>query len=111
MKDDGLARRVGISLPDDFSSNINDEALPYIDVIEAPFNPDQRWVLHQLPSLLVMKREVLLRSLFCQGKLLAHYYAELLVKEALQLGMSVVIGMTTEGQVTQNINSLKGGKK
>lgn len=108
LKGAGTIRRVGISLPDDFSSNINDEVLPYIDVIEAPFNPTQRWVLNQLPSLLAMKKEIILRSLFCQGKLLASHPAELLVKDALQLKTSIVIGMTTEEQITRNINYLKG---
>jgi aryl-alcohol dehydrogenase-like predicted oxidoreductase len=108
MKSGNTTRRVGISLPDDFSSVISDEALPYIDVIEAPFNPNQRWVLNQLPSLLAMKKEILLRSLFCQGKLLTSHTAELLVKDALQLQTSVVIGMTTEEQITRNINYLKG---
>jgi aryl-alcohol dehydrogenase-like predicted oxidoreductase len=108
MKDGGIARRVGISLPDDFSSDISDEVLPYIDVIEAPFNPNQRWVLNQLPSLLAMKKKILLRSLFCQGKLLTSHPAELFVKNALQLQTSIVIGMTTEEQITCNINYLKG---
>jgi hypothetical protein len=108
MKDGGIARRVGISLPDDFSSDISDEVLPYIDVIEAPFNPNQRWVLNQLPSLLAMKKKILLRSLFCQGKLLTSHPAELFVKNAQQLQTSIVIGMTTEEQITCNINYLKG---
>jgi aryl-alcohol dehydrogenase-like predicted oxidoreductase len=108
MKDSGIAQKVGISLPDDFSSDISDEVLPYIDVIEAPFNPNQRWMLDQLPSLLAMKKEILLRSLFCQGKLLTTHPAELIVKDALHLKTSVVIGMTTEEQITHNINYLKG---
>jgi aryl-alcohol dehydrogenase-like predicted oxidoreductase len=108
MKDDGLVRRVGISLPDDFSSTISVEVLPYIDVIEAPFNPNQRWILNQLPDLVGMNKDVLLRSLFCQGKLLAHHSATSLIEEALQLGTSIVVGMTTEDQITRNINYLKG---
>lgn len=108
MKSSGLTQRVGLSLPDDFSANISDEVLTYIDVIEAPFNPNQRWILNQLPSLLGIKKEVLLRSLFCQGKLLTNQSAETLVKDALQLGTSVVIGMTTDEQINRNINYLKG---
>ena len=108
MKDTGIARKIGISLPDDFSSYISDEVLPYIDVIEAPFNPNQRWILNQLPSLLAMKKEILLRSLFCQGKLLVNHPAEPLIRDALQIKTSIVIGMTTEEQITRNINYLKG---
>ncbi|MFA6897973.1 MAG: aldo/keto reductase [Candidatus Paceibacterota bacterium] len=108
VKDSGIAKKVGISLPDDFSSDISDKVLPYIDVVEAPFNRNQKWVLKQLPSLLAMKKEILLRSLFCQGKLLTSHTAEQLVKDALQLKTSVVIGMTTEEQINRNINHLKG---
>lgn len=110
IKEQGIARRVGISLPDNFSSHIKQEVLPYIDVIEAPFNPEQRWVLEQLPTLIGLKKEVILRSLFGQGKLLTEYSAESLAQDAFKLGTSVVIGMTTETQVISNINYLKGGK-
>jgi aryl-alcohol dehydrogenase-like predicted oxidoreductase len=110
MKEQGITRRVGISLPDNFSSHIAQEVLPYIDVIEAPFNPEQRWVLEQLPTLLELKKEVILRSLFDQGKLLTEHSAESLVQDALKLGTSIVIGMTKKEQITQNINYLKGGK-
>jgi aryl-alcohol dehydrogenase-like predicted oxidoreductase len=108
MKEDGITRRIGISLPDNFSSSISEEVLPYIDVIEAPFNIEQGWICTQLPSLIEMKKEILLRSIFCQGKLLVHHPAEQLLKDALQLETSVVIGMTTQEQITHNINYLKG---
>lgn len=110
IKEQGIARRVGISLPDNFLSHIEQEVLSYVDVIEAPFNPEQSWVLKQLPTLIRLKKEVILRSLFGQGKLLTEYSAESLVQDALKLGTSVVIGMTTEGQIIQNVSYLKGGK-
>ena len=109
MKNKDIVRRVGISLPNDFSAHINDEVLSLVDVIEAPYNPNQRWVLEQLPKFIDLGKEVLLRSLFDQGKLLAAYSAESLVADATKLGTSVVIGMTTEDQVTQNIHHLKKG--
>lgn len=111
MKEQGIARRVGISLPDNFSSHVKQEVLLYIDVIEAPFNPEQRWVLEQLPTLIGLKKEVILRSLFGHGKLLTEYSSESLAQDAFKLGTSVVIGMTTEEQITQNINCLKGEVK
>ena len=109
MKNKGIVRRVGISLPNDFSAHIDDEVLPLIDVIEAPYNPNQKWVLEQLPKFIGLGKEVLLRSLFEQGRLLATYSAESLVADAAKLGTSVVIGMTTEDQITQNIHHLKKG--
>jgi len=108
LKDQGMAQRVGISLPDNFSCSISDAVLSHIDVIEAPFNSEQRWVLTQLPTLIELKKEIILRSLFGQGKLLAGRSAESLIQDALKLETSVVIGMTTEEQITRNINCLKG---
>ena len=110
MKDKGIVNRIGISLPDNFSTHLDQSILPYIDVIEAPFNPEQRGVLEQLTTLLGLKKEVLLRSLFCKGKLFAKYPAEMLAQDAFKLGTSVVIGMTTEEQIIQNISYLKGEK-
>lgn len=111
LKDQGVVKRVGISLPDDFSYCVAEAVLQYIDVIEAPFNTEQTWVLQQLPFLLDLKKEVLLRSLFKQGRLLTcPRSAKMIVQSTFTLGTSVVIGMTTEKQITQNINCLKGEK-
>lgn len=109
MKKAGVVQRIGISLPNDFLAHIDEEVLPFVDVIEAPFNPNQRWVLEQLPAFMDSGKEVLLRSLFGQGKLLSAHSAESLITDAARLGTSVVIGMTTEEQITRNINHLKGG--
>lgn len=112
LKDQGVVKRIGISLPDNFSYPVAEAVLPHIDVIEAPFNTEQAWVLQQLPCLLDLKKEVLLRSLFKQGKLLTcPRSAEMIVQNTFTLGTSVVIGMTTEEQVTQNISYLKGEKR
>lgn len=109
LKDEGVVKRVGISLPDNFSCPVAETVLPHIDVIEAPYNTEQAWVLQQLPYLLDLKKEVLLRSLFKQGKLLTSpYSAEMIAQNAFALGTSVVIGMTTKEQVKRNINYLKG---
>ncbi len=108
MKNKGLVKRVGISLPDDFGSLLDQTVLSCIDVVEAPFNPGQQWILEQLPDPLKIKKEVLLRSLFCQGKLLRGRSAEPILHDALKLGTSLVIGMTAKEQITQNIECLKG---
>lgn len=111
LKDEGVVKRIGISLPDNFSCPVAEAVLPHIDIIEAPFNTEQTWVLQQLPYLLDLKKEVLLRSLFKQGKLLTGpHSAKMIAQNAFAFGTSVVIGMTTEEQVTRNINYLKGGK-
>lgn len=109
LKDEGVVKRVGISLPDNFSCPVAEAVLPHVDVIEAPFNTEQDWVLQQLPYLRDLKKEILLRSLFKQGKLLSSpHSAKMIAQNAFALGTSVVIGMTTEEQITRNINYLKG---
>ncbi len=110
LKDEGVVKLIGISLPDNFSCPVSETVLPHIDVIEAPFNTEQIWLLQQLPYLLDLKKEVLLRSLFKQGELLTNQRsAEVIVQNVFALGTSVVIGMTTEDQITQNIHHLKKG--
>jgi hypothetical protein len=107
-----VVKRVGISLPDNFVNPIAEAVLPHIDVIEAPFNIEQVWILQQLPCLLNLKKEILLRSLFKQGKLLtAPHLAETIVRDANALGTSIVIGMTTEEQIINNIKCLKGEER
>lgn len=112
FKNEGVVSKVGISLPDNFFSNIDETVIPYLDVIEAPFNSRQMWILQQLPQLLALNKEILLRSLFCQGELLTgQESADMIVQKTIKLGTSMVIGMTTEEQVTNNIATLKGATK
>lgn len=109
LKVQGVVKRIGISLPDNFSHPIAGTVLRHIDVIEAPFNIEQVWLLKQLPYLLDLNKEVLLRSLFKQGSFLSKTHsAKRILQETFTLGTSVVIGMTTKEQVTQNIRYLKG---
>ena len=109
LKELGLAKRVGISLPDGFPDLLDQKTLSFVDVVEAPFNPGEQWVLRQLPALLDLNKEVVLRSLFAQGKLLRAYSRHQLLKDALELQTSVAIGMTTEEQITLNISQLREG--
>lgn len=111
LKNEGISKRVGISLPNLFSAHINQEVLSYLDVIEAPFNPNEQWILSQLPELLRLKKEILLRSLFDQGKLLKNQTADAFLQKALVLNTSLVIGMTTQEQITQNIQSVKSFRR
>jgi len=108
LKDQGIVKRVGISLSDNFLLPVDETVLPYLDIIEAPFNSEQQWVSQQISHLLSLKKEILLRSLFCQGRsLIGQHSAEMIMRDALKLGTSVVIGMTTEEQITRNIDSAR----
>ena len=114
IKSVGITRQVGISLPDSFSGYIDDSVLENIDVVEAPYNTHEQWIVSQLPQFKRMGKEVLLRSLFLQGKILtgddrqADISAVEILARALKLETSVVVGMTTTDQIVQNINQLKG---
>lgn len=105
LKKEGITKRIGVSLPNNFSAPLSLEVLPYFDVIEAPFNPQEEWVVAQISQWQQFKKEILLRSLFCQGKLLKNQTALPLLQKALSLNTSVVIGMTTQEQISQNIAS------
>jgi aryl-alcohol dehydrogenase-like predicted oxidoreductase len=107
IKYQGMVSRVGISLPDNFASHLGYEIMNGIDVIEAPYSVNQQWVQEQLQTFRVLDKEVLLRSLFCQGKLLTEHSARDIVVDTLKLNTSVVIGMTTDQQITSNISYLK----
>ncbi|MEK7647484.1 MAG: aldo/keto reductase [Patescibacteria group bacterium] len=109
MKQEGLTRRIGISLPNDFGFQSGARLFPWMDVVEMPYNPEQAWARKLLPAMQGCGVEVLLRSLFGQGRFLTTDTAESLIANAGELGTSVVIGMTTEEQIKRNINCLKRG--
>jgi len=109
LREARVARRVGISLPNGFNSPIDETIMSQIDVVEAPYNSQERWVLKDLPRLLSTNKEVLLRSLFCGGKILTeNSLAREVMQKALALNTSVVIGMTAEEQITENVSCIQG---
>lgn len=133
LKKLGLTERVGISLPDEFELRLPETLIQNIDVVEAPYNLNDSWILHDLPVLAKEGKEVLLRSLFVQGLLvksieerqrlvsgdcriksvekvsgLKKQSSCVLLQKAWKLDTSVVLGMTTENQIRENIESLKG---
>lgn len=110
LKAQGVAKKVGISLPDNFSVPISEEILPYLDVLEAPFNYEETWICRQLSLFLDLKIEIILRSIFKQGKLLREKQtADEIIRRILKFGTSLAIGMTTEQQINRNVKTMKGG--
>ncbi|HOK35478.1 MAG TPA: aldo/keto reductase [Candidatus Pacearchaeota archaeon] len=108
LREKGLAVKVGVSLPNDFNELIDDETLQYFDIIEAPLNRYQGWILKQLPDLLFFQKEVLLRNLFCQENLLIKYreIPQQVLKEVFSLDTSIVLEIITKQQIIENINYL-----
>lgn len=128
LKTEGLVKRIGISFPDGHSCVAGENIMERIDVVEAPCNIVNNEIFEQMPKLLAEGKEVILRSIFLQGILLRNenertdFLSEDIrsvrtVNIPLQcftpleilsrisaFGTSVAIGMTTFGQIDQNIS-------
>ncbi len=129
----GVVKKIGVSLPDDFDVRLSDEVIELIDVVEAPLNTDNTWILSEIPRLKTKGVEVILRSLFMQGLLIMdgdsfqmlndrdirkkrysilspsirQNYKEILLR-AWELQTSITVGMTTFQQILDNIACLGG---
>lgn len=107
LKHEGMVDRIGISLPDGFWGEFSQPVLKLIDVIEAPFNSREQWVIGLMPQLHRAGKEVLLRSLFRQGTELAIRSSREILSEACAQRSSLVVGMTTQLQITENIHTIR----
>lgn len=109
LKNRKIVKKIGISLPNGYKSQLPKTVLNKIDVIEAPLNPENKWILNSLNTYKENNIEVILRSLFMQGKLLKedkHKYIDIIRKTNL-LNTSMVIGMTTKEQINKNVNIIQ----
>ena len=109
LKKRKIVKKIGISLPNGYQGQLPKIVLNKIDVIEAPLNPDNQWILNSLNTYKENNIEVILRSLFMQGKLLNEdkdIYIDIIRKTNL-LNTSMVIGMTTKEQMNMNINIIQ----
>ena len=107
-----MVKRVGISLPNNYNRRLSEKVVSKIDVIEAPFNEDNRWIESDIEYYKKYNLEIILRSIFMQGKLLkedkSNYFK--IINEVNKLRTSVVIGMTTEVQILENVKKFNGVK-
>ena len=78
LKEKQLVKRIGISLPNNYQKRLNDNILYDIDVIEAPYNIENKWIEKDIEYYKKHNIEIILRSLFLQGKMLgeANNYEE-----------------------------------
>lgn len=110
LKKEGLVKRVGISLPNNYNHRLSEKVVSKIDVIEAPFNENNRWIESDIEYYKKYNLEIILRSIFMQGKLLKedknNYFR--IINEVNKLRTSVVIGMTTEVQILENVKNFNG---
>ena len=108
LKEKQLVKRIGISLPNNYQKRLNDNVLYDIDVIEAPYNIENKWIEKDIEYYKKHNIEIILRSLFLQGKMLgeANNYEEY-IQNAKKFNTSLVIGMTTIDQIEKNINCVR----
>lgn len=110
LKMRGLVKKVGISLPNNYNRRLSEKVVSKIDVIEAPFNEDNKWIKSDIEYYKKFNLEIILRSIFMQGKLLKkdkNSYLRI-IDEAIKLKTSLVIGMTTEKQISENVKYFNG---
>lgn len=110
LKTIGLTKKIGISLPNGYNDILPNIVLENIDVIEAPYNVENKWIIDHLDTYKKHNIEIILRSLFMQGKMLCNTKEEnyeSIIENAKSLKTSLVIGMTTEEQIDKNLRVLK----
>lgn len=105
LKKKGLIKHIGISLPNNYKKRLDEDVLSLIDYIEVPYNDDNTWILNDIDYYKKHKIEIIIRSLFMQGKLIKSNtkIVEKKIKEIKKLGTHVVIGMTSKEQIDENI--------
>lgn len=108
IKDKGIVKKIGISLPNNYNKRLPDKIIKMIDYIEAPYNIDEKWILNDINYYRQNNIEIILRSLFKQGTLLKENLVS--VKETIlfikKLDVFVTIGMTSKDQIDENIKLL-----
>lgn len=109
LKEKNIVSKIGISLPNGYNERLPQPVLDKIDVIEAPLNQENKWILDDIQIYKENNIEIILRSLFMQGKILKDPkdYKNIINKTKL-FGTSMVIGMTTKNQMDINVNAIEG---
>lgn len=108
LKEKNIVNKIGISLPNGYNERLPQSVLDKIDVIEAPLNPENKWILDDIQIYKENNIEIILRSIFMQGKLLKgpKDYKDI-INQTKSLGTSMVIGMTTKNQMDINVNAIE----
>lgn len=108
LKRDNFVKKIGISLPNNYNRRLSDNILYDIDVVEAPYNNENKWIENDIDYYKRFNIEIILRSLFLQGKMLKDRKYEEIINNAKKYDTSLVIGMTTIDQIENNINCVRG---
>lgn len=110
LKNRGVVRNIGISLPNNYNNRLSDRIVEMIDYIEVPYNIEDNWILNDIDYYKEKNVEIVFRSLFKQGMLLKNNMVN--VKDIIlfvkNFGVMVTIGMTSKEQIDENIELLAG---
>lgn len=108
LKEKGLVKKIGISVPNGYNKQLNKKVLCYLDVIEAPYNEEDKNIENFLSIYKKYNIEIILRSLFIQGKSLKNSKDNYnkIISKAKEKRTSIVMGMTTFKQIKENITKI-----
>lgn len=133
LQREGVIERIGISLPDGFGTEMSNNLISQLDVIEAPYNPLNQWIIPQLSKLRSLGKEIILRSIFLQGMLVASkeqfatflpsdyrysrfpsirqqfgiHEPKTILSDVWKLQTSLTVGMTSAIEIIKNISCLR----
>lgn len=111
MRDEGYISKIGISLPNNFRGSIPNEIINLIDVVETPYNIENKWIERNYKTL--ENKRILLRSLLknldttCDE---TDSEIKVIMNAAYSYSNDLIIGMTNFEQVDRNIRQFNGLK-
>lgn len=110
LKEKGVIKHIGISLPNNFNYRLDLKILKKIDYLEAPYNIENTWILNDLDYYKENNIKIILRSLFLQGKLIKEKKVnkDEVLSFIQKLNVYVTIGMTNQNQIDENIKYFGG---
>lgn len=108
LKERGLAKQIGISLPNNYLERLSDEVIDMIEAVELPYNPENTWSGNDIAYYQSKGLVVYLRSIF-SGKGITTTFAEMTkfvndrISSALKFEANVIIGVSTIEQLFQDV--------
>lgn len=102
-KKKGYMKKIGISIPNNFQESINRDVVKNIDFIEVPYNINDLWIEKNITN--VCTKEIALRSMVDGNKSLG--VSENTFFKATKFSENLIVGMTKEKQVNENMKIIK----
>lgn len=100
-KKQGYFDKLGVSIPNGYSGKITEEVVKKIDVVEAPFNPQNYWIDGNLSRL--NNKEVVLRSVLSNYNKIDDMKIKKVLDRSTKISNHIIIGMTKRNQIMQNL--------